>query len=200
MRISMIECKDLGVQFDGKQIINDLSFRVEKGEHVCISGVSGKGKSTLLKLLQGYVIPYSGSVEINGYTLNAANITSIRNLMTWIPQNVNLPVQNGFELVTLMEVEEQRPMILDFSEQLGLEPEMLDRDFNKISIGQKQRVLIAICFALNKEIILMDEPTASLDKDSISNLIRTTRRLDKTILSASHHPQWLHSTDKIIEL
>ncbi|MFB6317101.1 ATP-binding cassette domain-containing protein [Saccharicrinis sp. FJH54] len=197
----MIECKNINVQFDGKPVLNDLSFQTGQNEHLCISGISGKGKSTLLKLLQGYVIPDSGTIIINGISLEASNIKQIRNLITWIPQNINMPVDNGFELVKMMGEEERRTSILDFMHQLGLEPEMLDKDFNKISIGQKQRVVIAICFALGKPIILMDEPTAALDETSIQQLIDTVNKLkDTTVVSASHHPLWIKSADKTYAL
>ncbi|MFB6342894.1 ATP-binding cassette domain-containing protein [Saccharicrinis sp. FJH62] len=197
----MIECQNINVQFDGKPVLKDLSFKVGNGEHLCFSGVSGKGKSTLLKLLQGYVIPDSGKTNINDISLEASNIKTIRNLITWIPQNVNMPVQNGFELVKMMGKEERRTSILDFMDQLGLEPEMLDKDFNKISIGQKQRVVIAVCLALDKPIILMDEPTAALDETSIQQLIDTINKLkNTTVVSASHHPLWIKSADKTFEL
>ncbi|MFC0876681.1 ATP-binding cassette domain-containing protein [Saccharicrinis sp. FJH2] len=197
----MIECKNINVKFDEKPVLTNLSFKVANGEHLCFSGASGKGKSTLLKLLQGYVIPNSGTINFNDISLKASNIKTIRNLITWIPQNVNMPVQNGFELVKMMGKEEGRTSILDFMDQLGLEPEMLDKDFNKISIGQKQRVVIAVCLALDKPIILMDEPTAALDETSIQQLIDTISKLkNTTVVSASHHPLWIKSADKTFEL
>jgi ABC-type bacteriocin/lantibiotic exporter with double-glycine peptidase domain len=70
----MIELKNVSIEFDGKKLLNGLSFQVEKVEQLCISGASGTGKSTLLKLLQGYVITTSGEVLIDNLLIISGNI------------------------------------------------------------------------------------------------------------------------------
>ncbi len=197
----MIKCKNIYLDFEGKPVFSDLNIEVTKGAHLCIGGVSGKGKSTFLKLLQGYVVPDSGSVEISGKALNYSNIKSIRKSITWIPQDINLPVENGYELAKMMNIEADIGNIESFMEQLGLEADMLYRGFSKISGGQKQRIIISICLALDKDIVLMDEPTASLDDASVRLLIKTIKQLKgKTIISASHNHLWMQAADQILEI
>lgn len=197
----MIKCKDISLSFDGKKVLDNLNIHIEKGEHACIRGISGKGKSTFLKILQGYVLPSSGTIEINGEQLNAANIKSIRKSMVWIPQNINLPVQNGLELAQMMNLQVQESTVNKLLNQLGLEFDIINKDFSKISGGQKQRVVIAICFALDKDIVLMDEPAASLDDESTSLIIKVVKQFSgKTIVSASHNHLWVKSADKIYDL
>lgn len=197
----MIECKNINLSFDGKHILKDLSLSVNAGEHVSISGVSGKGKSTLLKLLQGYVMKESGEVVVNSQTLSPLTVKEIRNDIAWIPQNINLPVENGHELLRMMQAEGHIDTIIGYMQDLGLEANMLEQGFQKLSIGQKQRLVIATCLALDKKIILMDEPTASLDEGSVKQLIACIKSLTgKTIVSASHHQTWLKSADKTIKL
>lgn len=197
----MIKATHLELSFAEKLIFKDLSFSIEPGEKVCISGASGKGKSTILKMLMAYVIPNQGTIEINKLQINPENINAIRNQMIWIPQNINLPVNNGLELMDLMEWSGQNNRVEELLLELGLEVSILSSDFSKISGGQKQRIIIAICLSMDKDIILMDEPTASLDEGSIDQLIACLSKFEnKTMLSTSHHPKWINSWDKNIAL
>ncbi len=197
----MIQCENISLSFSGKPVFNKLSIKINSGENVCLSGPSGKGKSTLLNLFQGYIQPDEGSIKINGLLLKESNIKKIRENIISVPQNINLPVKNGTELMALMEITPNLSEVKMFMQQLGLEPEIITRDFAKISGGQKQRLVISICLSLKKGILLMDEPTSSLDDKSTELLIKTISNLkDKTIVSASHNQLWAKSTDKIIEL
>jgi polar amino acid transport system ATP-binding protein/putative ABC transport system ATP-binding protein len=197
----MIQCKNIELTFSGKRIFDNLNFYIEKGENVCLSGPSGKGKTTLLKILQGYIIPDKGQILINNTELNTKTIKEIRDSIVWIPQNINLPVKTGWELLHLLHIRSQIDVVKEFSERLGIDKDIISKDFSKISGGQKQRIIIAICLSLNKKIILMDEPTSSLDDVSIHSLIKTVQSLNgKTIVSASHNRLWVNSTDKKINL
>lgn len=197
----MIDCRELYLKYDGKPVLEKVSLQVKKGEHVCVSGPSGKGKSTFLKVLQGYALPASGSLTVNGLELNADTIKTIRNSMAWIPQNINLPVENGIELINMLGLSEKQSDVILYIKALGLEDHILLKNFQNISVGQKQRVVIAVCLALDKDIILMDEPTAALDEVSIQQLINLIKTLkNKTIVSASHHPVWNNSADKTYAL
>lgn len=197
----MIECTNISLSFSNTVLFRDLNLLIKEGENVCLSGASGKGKTTLLKILQGYIIPDNGLVRIASNTISPTTIKQIRESIIWIPQNINLPVNNGMELIKLMNIRSSKERIIDHCQQLGLERDIIYKDFNIISGGQKQRIIISICFSLDKNIILMDEPTSSLDKKSINLLIKLINSLNnKTIVSASHNQQWLNSTDKTILL
>lgn len=197
----MIVCENLWLSFGDKVIFKDLSFALQTGEHQCVTGASGKGKSTLLKLLQAYVRPDKARIVIQGKELNAGNIKFIRESISWIPQNINLPVQNGMELLGMLHLKHKRPAVEEYADKLGLEPYTIDKSFTIISGGQKQRLIMAICFALEKNILFMDEPTASLDDDSIRMLLETLGQMkDRTILSASHNNLWINAIEKKIAL
>lgn len=197
----MIKATHLELSFSEKLIFKDFSFSIEKGEKVCISGPSGKGKSTVLKMLMAYVLPNNGTIRVNQLVLNPQNIKAIRDQMIWIPQNINLPVSNGLALMELMSLQNHKNRVEELLLALGLEISILNADFTQISGGEKQRVIIAICLSIDKDIILMDEPTSSLDENSIDRLIQCLSNLkNKTIVSASHHAGWMASCDKIIKL
>lgn len=197
----MIECKNISLSYSKKLIIDDFNLYVKQGENICIAGESGRGKSTLLKILQGYLLPDKGAVYINDSKINDSSIHIIRKKISWIPQNINLPVENGVELMNLMNTPSTVERAKGFLLELGLGKEFIEANFNEISGGQKQRVIIAICLSLNKEIVLMDEPTSSLDEESIVLLVNTIKNLKgKTIISASHNQNWINNVDKTIYL
>ncbi|MCW3789019.1 ABC transporter ATP-binding protein [Plebeiibacterium sediminum] len=197
----MIKCNDISLSFGKKKIFEHVSFHVEEGEFLTIKGESGTGKSSLLKMIQGYVPFLNGEISVKGELLTEKSISGIRNDIIWIPQNVNLPVKNGVELVQLMGLNNNNGLIESLLDQLGLESKILHKDFQKVSGGQKQRIIIAICLSINKPIVLMDEPTSSLDENAIQLLIHTMKSLKgKTILTASHNITWIENSDRIIEL
>ncbi len=197
----MIITNNISLSFNNSYIFKNLSFKIEKGENTCVSGPSGKGKSSLLKMLQGYLLPESGFIEIAGMELNIANIKEIRSLMAYVPQNINLPVSDGMELLKLVGVENKSEKVGHFAEKLGIPSGMLDRDFDEMSGGQKQRIVIAVCLSLERDIILLDEPTSSLDNGSIEKLMNLIKEIEnKTVVSASHNPLWMGLADKIITL
>lgn len=196
----MIICENITLSYNGNTILQDLSFRVNKGQKACINGVSGKGKSSVIKLLQGYVMPDRGVVKVNGTNLTADTVHQVRRSLAWVPQNIDLPVNNGRSLMDLLGMDDDG-QAGHYAGKLGLSPAMLTRPFDEISGGQKQRIIIAVCLALDREIILLDEPTASLDDQSIDHLVEVMKELDqKTVLSASHNRQWHAHADKIITL
>ncbi len=197
----MIQCENICLSFSGKKIFENFNMKIIEGENICISGASGKGKSTLLNLLQGYILPDSGKITIMDYPLGSLHIKNIRKNISLVPQNIHLPAKNGIELINLMEISKNLQGIKDLMLQLGLELDLIEQDFSKISGGQKQRLIIAICLSMKKKILLMDEPTASLDENSIALLIETIKsQKDITIVSASHNLQWADNMDRMIEL
>lgn len=197
----MISGKNISLSFNSTLIFRDLTFSVHDGENACFSGPSGKGKSSLLKIIQGYIIPDTGLVEVDGMELNIENVKKIRSKMAYIPQNINLPVDNGKELLKLINDRNADKTVDFFIEELGMPADMLTRRFDEMSGGQKQRVVIAVCLSLDREIVLLDEPTSSLDDESIDKVIRVIQNLkNRTILSASHNQKWIRFVDKKINL
>jgi polar amino acid transport system ATP-binding protein/putative ABC transport system ATP-binding protein len=197
----MIECRNINLSFGDKSIFNNLNIYIETGENVCLSGDSGKGKSSLLKLLQGYVVPDNGEIFINGIVLNPLNIKQIRNQIIWIPQNINLPANNGLGLLEIMNLNSKLQAVKNLLNRLGLEPDMISRSFKEISGGQKQRVITAICLSADKPLILLDEPTSALDETSVKLLSDLINSLTgSTVLSCSHDKKWLERVERIITI
>lgn len=197
----MIKASNIQLSFNGKTVLKDLAFEIGNGENVCFSGASGKGKSSLLKMLQGYILPDAGTISVNGLELNEKNIWTIRSNMAYIPQNVNLPVKNGVELLELITGDKPADSVFSIAARLGIPETMLEQGFDEISGGQKQRIVIAVCLSLDREIILLDEPTSSLDDESIGKLMNVLKGPGKrTVVSASHNHEWIRFADRSIAL
>ena len=197
----MIRMEHISLNFGNKSIFKDLNIQIKKGEKVSISGESGRGKTSLLKLILGFVLPDSGEIFVNGSVLSSKSANQLRKDIAWVPQNINLPVKTGKELMQLLNIDEKKEQIANYLDGLGLDAGIIGKDFTKISGGQKQRLVISIILGLDKSIILMDEPTASLDEKSIKLLLNVIDSMEgKTIISASHHQGWNDHSDKVIAI
>lgn len=198
----MIKCKNISLSFPKQLICENLSFEIGKGESICFSGPSGKGKSSLLKMLMGFLTPQSGKIVVDGLELNSENIEQLRSKMLWLPQNINLPVESGAELIDLLQMnEDQKESFRVFLDQLGVLSCGEENKFSEISGGQKQRVVMAACLSLNKPILFLDEPVSALDDHSIDLLFATLDSLkNTTIISTSHNEKWMNYCNRRIEL
>ena len=197
----MININQITLSFQDKTILDNFSAQIRRGEHVCFSGPSGRGKSSLLKIIQAYLIPAKGEISIDGLTLNRLQVKNIRNKMAYVPQNIHLPVKNGTELLEMLAKSQLSEKAEIFCEKLGLPREMLSRSFDEMSGGQKQRIVIAVCMSLEREILLLDEPTASLDDEAIDALIECIKGLENTtVVSASHNSKWLNAAGRVISI
>lgn len=197
----MIKCENIHFSFPDKPILENFNMEVKPSQHLCIGGDSGKGKSTILLLIQAYLQQDRGDIWIEGQKLSESNIDTIRSKIAWVPQNIHLSVNSGKELLHLLGRRIGSPYLFGILEKLGLEPSYLKKPFDEISGGQKQRVILAICISLKRSILLLDEPTAALDEHAIERLINVLKELeDTTIVSVSHHEGWLQLADQHIYL
>jgi iron complex transport system ATP-binding protein len=196
----MMDLRSVSFRYREDWVIQDLSFRVERGEFIGIVGPNGSGKSTLLKLLYRLIAPQRGKIFIDGIDLGAMSRSEIARKMAVVAQETQLLFPFRVIEVVLMG---RSPYLghLMFESQKDLEiakkvmawTEVLpfaDRLLDELSGGERKRVLIARALAQEPEIMLLDEPTASLDihhqidfLDLIHSLNRE-RRL--TIVMASH--------------
>lgn len=191
-----------------KPIIEQCSFRAVVGDRVALQGESGTGKTTLFRLLLGFVIPDEGEILFHGRALNNAAIQQIRKETAWLPQDLNLGSGKVQELVRFpfgfeanQSVSPDDDKIAQTFDLLGLDFSLLQNDFSDLSTGQRQRVGVAICHLLDKPLLLLDEPTSALDsasKQKVADLLLSNP--DRTIISTSHDPWWLEHCEKVITL
>ena len=194
----MISIKNLSKSFDGRAILRDVSAEIEKGEVISIIGPSGSGKSTFLRCLTLLERPDSGHIFIDGEDILAknANMPLLRRKMGMVFQSFNLyahltAMQNvALSPVKLLGIapDEAKHKAAGYLRQVGL-LEKANNFPDELSGGEKQRVAIARCLAMEPEIILFDEPTSALDPTMVSEVLAAIRALAKdgmTMLVVTH--------------
>ncbi|PLX11678.1 MAG: ABC transporter [Marinilabiliales bacterium] len=188
----MIRLEDISLSYGEKVIVENLSFHIPRQSKACLYGPSGGGKTSLLKTLLGFVIPEKGNFFVDGDKAEETSILKIRQKISWLPQNVNLPVHSAEELLLEYFPVQHKDVAIDFLEQFGLCSEFLQKPFTEMSGGQKQRVLLSSILSLQKPILLLDEPTSALDDESVEKIMDTIFNLENiTMLSTSHNPRWI---------
>jgi len=191
-----IEIKNLNKQYNNILAVKNINFKINKGSIVGLLGPNGCGKTTTIGMMLGLIKPTSGTVFVNGQNIeNENNRTKILEKVNFISPYVELPkkltVEENLKVYgKLYGVNNLQDKISDLMKQLNLF-EFKKRKTGELSSGQKNRVSLAKALINEPEILLLDEPTASLDPD-VSDYIRTyiegfASKKGTTILLASHN-------------
>jgi cobalt/nickel transport system ATP-binding protein len=183
----------------GRPVLRDLSFGVAPGERLVLLGVNGCGKTTLLKALDGLVAPASGRIGYGGEPLTARRLEEaafrrrFRGEVALLFQNVDAMLFNptvadeiafGPRQLGLAGVEER---VHRWARQFELEP-LLERPPFELSGGEKKRVALAALMAVEPRVLLLDEPTASLDPATGARLVDFLEHLrGTTVITATHN-------------
>ena len=194
----MINVQNITFSYNGQdEAIKNVSFSIKKGSFVSIVGHNGSGKSTLAKLLVGLLKPTSGSILIDGISINDEQLNEIRKKVGIVFQNPD----NQFVGVTVrhdiafglenqrIEAEEMEKKVLYYAELVGMQ-DFLKKEPHQLSGGQKQRVAIASALAMEQDIIIFDEATSMLDPKGVKDMMGIIRKIHahyhKTILMITH--------------
>jgi cell division transport system ATP-binding protein len=202
----MIQVFRLCRNFGPKVALNDLNFRIRKGEFVFVTGPSGAGKTTLLRLFFGAEKPTSGHILINGINLNRigrSKLDLLRRNIGFVFQDFKLlPKKTVFENVALaLEISGERPTFIRKKTHQTLKLVGLDEKEKayplQISGGEQQRVAIARAIVRDPLILLADEPTGNLDPEltkDIMILFRSIHMRGTTVVVATHSRELLEDT------
>ena len=196
MNSTIIEVNNLVKQFKNSLAVNNLSFKINKGSIIGLLGPNGCGKTTTMGMMLGLIKPTSGAVFIKGQNIesekNRTNILEKMNFISpYIELTKKLTVEENLKVYGRMYgVNNLQDKISDLMKQLNLF-DFKKRKTGELSSGQKNRVSLAKALINDPEILLLDEPTASLDPD-VGDYIRTyiedfASKKGKTILLASHN-------------
>jgi ABC-2 type transport system ATP-binding protein len=189
-----IRAQRLTKRFDKVLAVDSVSFEVPQGSIVALLGSNGAGKTTTLTMLLGLLLPTEGAIEVLGVDMLRDRHRALPR-MNFSSPYVDLPkrlkVRENLDVYSVLYgIPDRRKRIAALARDLAIE-ELLDRPFGKLSSGQKTRVALAKSLLNEPEVLLLDEPTASLDPDSadwIRNyLFDYQRRRGATILLASHN-------------
>ncbi len=206
-----LEAVDFSYAEDKAIVLHNLNLNIRQNEIVGLVGESGRGKSTILKLLLRFWEPNSGEVKIGGHNLKEVNTESIYKNINYMTQTTNLfagtlrsnlliakPSASDEEIMEALK----KAAIHDFVKTLpnGLDTIVGEEGVN-FSGGEKQRLGLARCFLADKPILLLDEPTSNIDSINEAIILRaiSRERKNKTIIFVSHRPSTLSICDRIVE-
>lgn len=194
----MIRFEHVNKSFGAEKVLVDFSLHIEEGEFLTVIGRSGCGKTTMLRMINGLQIPYSGKVLVEGQDVAKADLIALRRRIGYVIQNKGLfPHMTVEENITYVPVisgkkdkQENRKLALRLLQTVGLAQEMADRYPAELSGGQQQRVGIARALAADAKILLMDEPFGALDEITKramqDEMLSLQKKLHMTIVFITH--------------
>ena len=187
----IIEVKDLSFAYDDVTVLQDINLDIYEGDYIAIIGPNGGGKTTLIKLLLGLRTPQCGSIKIDNKEPKKA-----RDLIGYLPQyinfNMDMPISVE-EIVLQGRLKKGKLFYTKEDKQIAKEQMQImdiynlkDRKIKELSGGQRQRVLLARALSKKPSIIILDEPTASIDLKGQKEIYKLLKELPQTKIVVSH--------------
>ncbi len=205
-----LQISNLSFAFEDKLIFEDLNLHIKKGEHVAILGRSGVGKSTLASLIRGDLIAQQGTLDLSGVApAYANNVEEKIGVINQSPYIFNASIRSNLSLARLDASDEEiwnalelvglKKMVASLPDQLN---EVVDEAGQRFSGGERQRLALARILLSDVDMVILDEPTVSLDPITENQLLRLffERLKDKTIIFITHHLLGVQHMDRVIFL
>ncbi|WP_240376855.1 ABC transporter ATP-binding protein [Bacillus piscicola] len=204
--MSILELNQVGWRQQGKQILDNISWEVKKGQHWAILGLNGSGKTSLLKIITGYQWPSCGEVDVLGQRFGKTNIHELRKAIGWVSASIEerfqtRPSDSALSIV-LSGKHASVGVYEDIIEQDVRKAEELlcrfhihglaDQRFTSLSQGEKKKVILARALMASPELLILDEPCSGLDIYSQEELLTAIEEMNNdpegpTLLLVTHH-------------
>jgi cobalt/nickel transport system ATP-binding protein len=212
--VNLFDLENVGFDYDGIVALRNVSLAIAAGERVAIVGANGSGKSTLLRLLDGLCFPSAGTVRFGGEEMTLDRLQgngfafNFRRRVALVFQNPDVQLFNPtvFDEVAFGPLQLQLPK----DELLGRIEETMrfmgishlkDRPPYRLSGGEKKRVALASVLVLDPEVLLLDEPTSTLDpktQSQLIDLIQSWKNTSKTVITATHQLEIVEDIAEIV--
>ena len=193
-------------------VLRNVNLSFELGKSYAIKGKSGSGKTTLLSLISGLEKRYEGEILYDGNDLSKMDLDKYRNSDIGIVfQSYNLLPQFTAEenIILSMDISnikdiDKKAKALELMKEVGLDASLAKRRVLKLSGGEQQRIAIARSLSYNPKIIIADEPTGNLDKETESEILKIFNNLahkeKKCVIIVTHSPNVCDAVDKVYDL
>ena len=193
----MIDIKAISFSHSSDPLLADFNAQIPLGESVLLTGRNGAGKSTLLSLIAGSLKPHTGAITINGEDIATKSAKELAPLRSVAPQRRSFTLAYTVDEVLRFISSKKRSPIADLAiEKLGLVT-LLEKKVTELSLGQQQRVSLALTLLQDSDFYLLDEPFSAQDTESekaILEVIRALVALKRGVLVISHKTDALHSS------
>ena len=201
--LPLLEARGVSKRFGDQLALDDVSFAIRQGESVALWGANGAGKTTLLRALLG-VMPFDGEVRIAGLDVRRQG-RQARRLVGFVPQEIAFPEMTAGEALALFARLHGAPRqrIAALAARLGLQDE-LDKRVQELSGGRKQRLALAVALVADPPLLLLDEPSSSLDaaaRRELADHLLALKGEGKTLIFSSHRAdEVMRLADRVIHL
>jgi len=194
----MIKLEKINLTLRQQSIFTNLNLHIIKNKKILLKMPSGTGKSTLLKVIMGYIPIDSGNIIIDKEVLGENNIDALRQKFAYISQNISFTEESVEKYIELIfsfkknkNIKLSNSNLYDLLEKFELDKNILKKSPLLLSGGEKQRIALILVLLLDRDILLLDEVTSGLDHDLKIKVIKIIKNLNKTVIISSHDNQWL---------
>ncbi|MEN8154577.1 MAG: ABC transporter ATP-binding protein [Acidobacteriota bacterium] len=209
----MIELNNVSF-FRHKAILKNINFKINEGDFTILLGPNGAGKTTLLKILAGLIKDYSGLITIKGKNIKNLSGKELASIISFQPQGEEFLLPISVQDILFSGRYPYKSIFSDYNEndidivkkaasKFKIE-DLLKRDINTLSSGERKKVLISSAYIQDVSIILFDEPLSSMDPEgafNLNSLLKELKKEKKTILVVTHDINpFLHLANRIIAL
>jgi len=203
-----LEMRNVTVRFGRQIVLEDFFLSLKTGEKALLTGPSGCGKSTVLRCLLGFAVPETGSVRINGTSLDANSVWGLRKHLAYVGQEPELGagtvhdvLERPFHFHANAPLRENLRRLPTLCEQFGLAQALLNKEPGDLSGGEKQRIALISAILLDRKIFLLDEVTSALDRTSKKAVLDYFQsRNDVTALFVAHDSEWFSFASQLIQM
>jgi iron complex transport system ATP-binding protein len=200
----VIQLKDVSWRRGEKMILSHISWNINKGEHWCLVGLNGSGKTSLLQMMTGYIWPTTGQVTVLGNRFGKCDIREIRKQIGWVSSSLQQRIHEhetaerivlSGKFASIGIYDKYEPDDLNYAKQL-LEKfrcqELIDRPYSTLSQGERQKVLIARGLMARPQLLILDEPCTGLDLFAREQLLQMIHQITQTddgptLIYVTHH-------------
>ena len=209
---AQLDVHELTFRYDALSapLINNLSFTVASGECLAITGTSGKGKTTLMKIMSGLLLPATGEVRLNGLDISQAGINNYRACIACVLQDDTLFAGSIADNIAGFDGQKDKDRVQECARHCHIHDDILRMPMGyetliselggSLSGGQKQRLLIARALYRRPAILFLDEATSHLDAENESRVNASIRALNITRVIIAHRPSTIASADRVMTL